>query len=182
MDILSQIQEFARQAHGDQQRKFEEEPYIRHLVRVKDLCAEYTTSTRVLAAALLHDTLEDTDTTPESLLAFLNTLVHEDQSRSILGIVVELTDVYVKKNFPQWNRRKRKQKEAARLAAVSADAQTVKYSDIIDNSLTIAGADDSFVRTYLMECRAILKVMNQGNGELYQQAVKVVNDCISRIN
>lgn len=60
MDILKNIEEFARQAHGDQQRKFADEPYIMHPIRVMQLCGEYASDLPVLSAALLHDVLEDT--------------------------------------------------------------------------------------------------------------------------
>ena len=48
---------------------------------------------------------------------------------------VQSTDIYTKQNYPGWNRRKRKQKEAERLAVAHPDAQTVKYADIIDNNI-----------------------------------------------
>src|SRR5512134_3458690 len=68
---LSIITGLAIQAHGDQRRKFEPEPYITHLSRVMNTCREYNQDITVLAAALLHDTLEDTNMTSEEIYAGL---------------------------------------------------------------------------------------------------------------
>ena len=56
--------------HQDQLRKGSVEiPYITHLVAVMLIVRDYTTDESTLVAALLHDTLEDTDYTPEELRA-----------------------------------------------------------------------------------------------------------------
>ena len=179
MEILQRVQEFAKAAHGDQQRKFEPQPYITHLIRVKNVCQEYTNDITILAAALLHDTLEDTDTTKSQIYEFLLPLLADEDAKRTIQFVVELTDIYIKKNYPQWNRRTRKTKEAERLATVSAGAQTIKYADIIDNSLTIVNAADDFVSTYLLEARALLNKMTKGNEALRTRAIITVDDCIT---
>lgn len=178
MDILEQVKQFAEKAHGDQQRKFEPAPYIVHLVRVMELTKEYIQDIPVLAAALLHDVLEDTPVSSGQINDFLIPLMGEKNTRRTLQLVTELTDVYVKDNYPQWNRRKRKQKEAQRLGQVSPAGQTIKYADIIDNSTTIAKAEDNFVKVYLTECRALLKEMKNGNPQLYKRAVDTVDRCM----
>lgn len=180
MDILEQVKQFAEKAHGDQQRKFEPEPYIVHLVRVMKLTKEYTQDIPVLAAALLHDVLEDTPVSSGQINDFLIPLMGEKDTRRTLKLVTELTDVYVKDNYPQWNRRKRKQKEAQRLGQVSSAGQTIKYADIIDNSTTIAKAEDNFVKVYLTECRALLKEMKNGNPQLYERAIDTVDHCMEK--
>jgi (p)ppGpp synthase/HD superfamily hydrolase len=178
MDILIQIQGFAKDAHGDQQRKFEPEPYITHLVRVKKLCEEYTTERPILAAALLHDVLEDTAVTKQQIIDFLSFIMSEKETKLTVQFVTELTDVFTKKNYPLWNRRKRKLKEAARLGEASPQAQTIKYADIIDNSQSIINSTDNFASVYLYECRDLLKQINKGDKDLYKRAVDTVDICI----
>ncbi|HEX7904624.1 MAG TPA: HD domain-containing protein [Chitinophagaceae bacterium] len=180
MDILEQVKQFAEKAHGDQQRKFEPEPYSVHLVRVMNLTKEYVHEIPVLAAALLHDVLEDTPVSSGQINDFLIPLMGEKDTRRTLKLVTELTDVYVKDNYPQWNRRKRKQKEAERLSRVSSAGQTIKYADIIDNSTTIAKAEDDFAKVYLMECRALLKEMKNGDPQLYKRAINTVDHCMEK--
>ena len=63
--------DFAARKHRDQRRKDQEaSPYINHPISVSLMLAEIggIADAEVLAAAILHDTLEDTDTTPEELV------------------------------------------------------------------------------------------------------------------
>ena len=180
MELLESIEEFARKSHGDQQRKYEPGPYIIHLVRVKNICLEYVNDEVVAAAALLHDVLEDTPVTKKELLEFLEPLAG-GRARKILDLVVELTDIYTKANYPQWNRRKRKAKEAERLGQTSPEAQTIKYTDILDNSTTISNAEDDFVYVYLAEARTLMKSMQRGNPSLRTRVLESVNKSIDTL-
>jgi (p)ppGpp synthase/HD superfamily hydrolase len=179
--LLEQVKQFAAKAHGSQRRKFIDEPYIAHPIRVMELCKEYTTDTTVLAAALLHDVLEDTPVSKEEIQHFLSTLMDASTTERTVRLVDELTDRFIKANYPQWNRRVRKSKEAERLAATSADAQTIKYADIIDNSAEFASQENDFAEVFLRECKALLKKMDKGNAELRQRALKVVEEELSKL-
>lgn len=180
MDILSQVEDFANRAHGDQRRKFEDGPYIIHLVRVMKICKEYSNDPALLSAALLHDVLEDTPVTRDEIADFLTPLISESQVKNTMQWVHELTDQYTKANFPQFNRRKRKTKEAQRLGKASPEAQTIKYADIIDNSLTIVNAEDDFIKVYLREAKALLNAMKDGNPELRERAIRTVEDSLAK--
>ena len=180
MDFLQSIEEFARKAHGDQQRKYEPGPYIIHLVRVKNICLEYVNDEAVAAAALLHDVLEDTPVTKKELLEVLEPLAG-NRAKKVLDLVVELTDIYTKANYPQWNRRKRKAMEAERLAQTSPEAQTIKYADILDNSTTIKDAEDDFAGVYLAEVRTLMKAMQKGNPALRSRVLESVNKSIDTL-
>ncbi|HKZ66229.1 MAG TPA: HD domain-containing protein [Chitinophagaceae bacterium] len=181
-NVLLQVTKFARQAHGNQQRKFVAEPYINHLVRVMETCKQYTSSIEILSAALLHDVLEDTTMPREEIKNFLRPLLGEEKAIDTLNLVEELTDIYTKKEYPQWNRRKRKAKETERLSKTSSGAQTIKYADIIDNSSDINNAETDFARVFLFECKALLKVIPKGDSRLYKKAVETVRSCIEELN
>lgn len=173
--VLQQIQDFADRAHGEQMRKFAPERYIAHPIRVMALCREQTNDTAILAAALLHDVLEDTPVSKEALKDFLSGVMNDTTAQRTLQLVVELTDIFTKQNYPDWNRRKRKAREVERLAGTSADAQTIKYADIIDNSAEIAVQDTDFALVFLQECRILLTKMNKGNKVVYQKALDTVD-------
>jgi len=177
-DILEQIKNFADRAHGVQMRKYTPDRYIVHPVRVMNICKEYTNDISILAAALLHDVLEDTPTTKIEIENFLVKLMDAEQAGKTVTLVEELTDVYVKKEYPQWNRQKRKEKEAERLSATSPDAQTIKYADIIDNSVEIVDHDRGFAVVYLNEGKDILEKINKGDPKLHQRAKETVEDAI----
>ncbi|MBW8687443.1 HD domain-containing protein [Chitinophaga rhizophila] len=174
MNLLTQIEDFARQAHGSQRRKFADEPYIHHPVRVMKICQEFTSALPVLSAALLHDVLEDTEVPRDQLSDFLHQVMPSADAIRTLELTIELTDIYIKRDFPQLNRRKRKQKEAERLSQISSEGQTVKYADIIDNANDILTADADFVPVFLHECRRLLHVMSAGDPVLRQRAQEIV--------
>ncbi|MBC7950185.1 MAG: bifunctional (p)ppGpp synthetase/guanosine-3',5'-bis(diphosphate) 3'-pyrophosphohydrolase [Chitinophagaceae bacterium] len=177
--LLEKVKEFATSAHGDQQRKYSPEPYIVHPIRVMEICREYTSDVTVLSAALLHDVIEDTDVTTNKLEQFLLTVLNEAKVSKTLRLVIELTDVYTKQKYPQLNRRKRKEKERARLGKISREAQIIKYADIIDNSGDLAGAETDFTLLWLREAMANLQVMNDGDPGLLEKAKKIVGDALS---
>lgn len=67
-EILRRAFEFARQAHSGQTRA-SGEPYVSHCVEVAHILAEPRMDTAVLAAALLHDTIEDCKVNHDTLAA-----------------------------------------------------------------------------------------------------------------
>lgn len=174
-NVLDHIIEFADKAHGEQMRKYAPERYIVHPVRVMNTCKRVTDDVAILAAAVLHDVLEDTEVRKSELKNFLESVLPSAMAKRTLELVVDLTDVYVKKDYPGMNRRARKAKELLRLEKTSPDSQTIKYADIIDNAKEIVQHDPGFAKVFLRECRANLKKLNQGNKELYDEAVQMVN-------
>src|SRR3954465_6830525 len=103
--VIDLVEAYATKAHGEQRRKYTPEPYIVHPVRVMKLCAEYTDKTTILYAALLHDVLEDTDVDEQQMFSFLKSVMTTNEARETLLLVVELTDVYIKDDYPHLNRR-----------------------------------------------------------------------------
>lgn len=177
-DILEKVKTFAEQAHGTQLRKYSNEPYIAHPIRVMETVRDYTHELPVLAAALLHDVLEDTNVGQRELGNFLTELMEESLATRTLRITEELTDVYVKSDYPTLNRRTRRTKEAQRLSEVSAEAQTIKYADIIDNVVDISRQETDFALVYMRECKQLLQEIDKGNALLYHRAKQTVDDCL----
>ncbi len=173
-EILQKVRDFADRAHGDQMRKYAPDRYIVHPIRVMEICENYTQELPALVAALLHDVLEDTNTEKTEILEFLNTVMEPEEANRALRLVIELTDVYVKSDYPEWNRDKRKGKEAERLSKVSATAQTIKYADILDNSNEITKYDPHFAPKYLKEVKHVLSLAKNGNKTLYKRALNTV--------
>jgi (p)ppGpp synthase/HD superfamily hydrolase len=174
-DTLEKVRQFADEAHDGQMRKYSPERYIVHPVRVMEICRDYDNRLPVLAAALLHDVLEDTEVNEKALDSFLKSVMSYGAARETLQLVNALTDVYVKSAYPQWNRDTRKAKERERIAHTSATSQTIKYADIIDNCREIVAHDPGFAPRFLKECRSILQVAQKGNSRLYHLAIAAVN-------
>jgi (p)ppGpp synthase/HD superfamily hydrolase len=180
--ILEQVRDFADQAHGEQTRKYTPERYIEHPLRVMAIVREHTADIPMQAAALLHDVLEDTPVNKQAITDFLQGLMPAQEVARTVHLVEELTDVYVKANYPKWNRRKRKGKEQERMEKTSGDAQTIKYADIIDNSAYIAKQDPEFAKVFLRECKALLKKMTKGNQELLKRATALVDEQLMMVS
>jgi len=173
-EIINKIIEFADKAHGNQTRKYTADKYIVHPIRVMETCKQYTEELPVLAAAILHDVIEDTATSEDHILHFLKDIMNENKRNLTIKLVNELTDVYVKKDFPKLNRDTRKKMELERLRKISARAQTIKYADIIDNSKEIPQHDPSFAKRYLKECSDILLALDKGLPKLRIEAINQV--------
>ncbi|WP_298733189.1 HD domain-containing protein [uncultured Chitinophaga sp.] len=180
--VLEQVKDFADKAHGEQTRKYTPDRYIVHPLRVMELVRQHHADIPMQAAALLHDVLEDTDVGKDAITGFLAQWMPPQQVNRTLLLVEELTDVYVKAKYPQWNRRKRKAKELERMERISADAQTIKYADILDNATCISEQDPDFARVFLAEGSALLKNMTKGNAALRQKATAIVQDALTRLN
>lgn len=178
-NVLKQVEIFARDAHGSQRRKFVDELYIEHSIRVMKECSAVTQKLPILAAALLHDVIEDTAVTVEEMKEFLLRIMSEADAAKTVKLVIDLTDVYTHEAHPQWNRRVRKDKENERLKTISADSRTIKYADMIDNATGIEGND--FAPKLLQEMKRNLKTIPGGDPTLYEKAVAIVEQGIEKL-
>lgn len=109
---------FAAQKHKDQRRKdADASPYINHPIAVASVLATEAdvTDAVTLLAAILHDTVEDTKTTPEEL--------EREFGLDIAGVVAEVTD---DKALPK---EVRKDLQVRHAAAASGRAKAVKIAD-----------------------------------------------------
>ena len=128
------VKKFATDAHQGQKRKYTDEDYITHPVAVANLVHARYEDDNMTCAALLHDVLEDTTVTHSELRAFLHKTFSVESAEDILSLVVDLTDVYTKEAFPDYNRKQRKTVEGLRLAYASKRAKQIKKADIEHNS------------------------------------------------
>jgi guanosine-3',5'-bis(diphosphate) 3'-pyrophosphohydrolase len=129
MGLVFKALQFAAQKHRDQRRKGPEaEPYINHpIALVHVLWHEAGVHDAVvLVAALLHDTIEDTDTTAEEL--------EREFGAEICQVVCEVTD---DKSLPK---QERKQGQIDHAHGLSDRAKLVKLADKICNLRDLAAS------------------------------------------
>jgi guanosine-3',5'-bis(diphosphate) 3'-pyrophosphohydrolase len=120
---------FAATKHRDQRRKdVEASPYINHPIALANiLCNEgRVTDVEVICSALLHDTIEDTATTPQEL--------EMEFGRVIRDIVMEVTD---DKSLAKEERKRLQLEHAAQL---SDKAKRVELADKISNLRDVASS------------------------------------------
>ena len=89
MNIIKKARLFATVAHAaiGQRRKYTNEPYIVHPEEVAKLVTRYGGTENQIAAAWLHDVVEDTNITED--------LIHQEFGDDIASLVCCLTDVSV---------------------------------------------------------------------------------------
>jgi len=163
-DLVDRARVYATEAHQriNHRRKYNNEPYHVHLSAVAKLVASVTDDEEMIAAAWLHDTVEDTQATMEDVEAEFGVQVAE--------LVEELTDV---SKPGDGNRVRRKQIDRMHLAQASKRAKTVKLADLIDNCKDITRHDPRFAQVYLAEMNSLLDVLQGGNEQLYRRAEKI---------
>jgi guanosine-3',5'-bis(diphosphate) 3'-pyrophosphohydrolase len=113
---------FAARKHKDQRRKdADASPYINHPIAVASVLATEAgvTDDVTLLAAILHDTVEDTETTPEEL--------EREFGQAVARVVAEVTD---DRSLPK---EVRKELQVHHAAAASARAKALKMADKICN-------------------------------------------------
>ena len=116
-ELLSAIQ-FAAEKHQNQRRKGKDKfPYINHPIQVAHLLSSISEidDTDILCAAILHDTVEDTDTTQEDIAEYFGD--------KIAGIVAEVSD---DRSLPK---PARKQAQIDHGPHLSFEASMVKLAD-----------------------------------------------------
>lgn len=123
MDLIELMKavDFAAEKHKEQKRKDPQgTPYINHPIRVcNKLTKAGITDLKILQAALLHDTLEDTKTTAEE--------IEKEFGIEVLKIVQECSD---DKKLPAAERKKQ---QIAHASKISYEAMLVKLADKFDN-------------------------------------------------
>lgn len=150
-----------------------DQPYFNHLETVAELAGSAVEMGYEIG--LCHDLLEDTDTTETELFnALLSFGYTNAQSNLISGCVAELTDVFTAIAYPDLDKAERKKRESARLATISATAQTVKYGDLIDNINWVLIHDQKHAKKYLKKKQLLLRNLNRGDDGLRQQAFNVI--------
>lgn len=77
MSIISQAIVFAAERHQHQFRKGSRIPYMSHLLNVCRILGERNCSDEILAAALLHDVVEDTEVTIEEVESRFGNIIAE---------------------------------------------------------------------------------------------------------
>jgi (p)ppGpp synthase/HD superfamily hydrolase len=157
--------EFATKAHIDQKRKYTGEPYIHHPIAVAQIVRSVPHTEEMIAAAYLHDVVEDCGVTLDAIA--------ERFGERVANLVAALTDI---SKPSDGNRAERKRIDREHLAQASSDAKTVKLADLIDNAASILERDPDFARIYIREKKLLLPHIVQGNHSLWWRACKIVVD------
>ena len=161
---LARVYATAAHAAVGQRRKYTDQPYIVHPIRVAEIVDLYGGTDDMISAAYLHDVVEDTAVSIDDI---------NDMFGSAVAVIVDgLTDVSKPEDG---NRAVRKELDRAHSADATWAAQFVKCADIIDNASDIGDNDPSFNVVYRKEMVSLLEVLDKVKDEpIYAAAVKAV--------
>lgn len=143
---IKKAYEFANLSHGDQ-RRVSGVPFILHPTSVACIVVEMGMDTDSVVAALLHDTVEDTDVTLEQ--------VRDGFGEEVMNLVDGLTKI----SKIEYTDREERQAENVRkmLIAMSNDIRViiVKLADRVHNMRTIECVNEQKRRDKALECMEV---------------------------
>lgn len=163
--IVKRAYVFAHDAHQGQTRKYCKWPYIVHPVAVALTVQTVSHTPEMLAAALLHDVVEDCGVTLDEIDTEFGT--------EVAGLVFWLTDVSKPEDG---GRVVRKHLDLIHTARAPTTAKTIKLADMIDNILDVVQHDQNFAPIYLREMNALMGVLTDGDVLLYQEAEALLEE------
>jgi (p)ppGpp synthase/HD superfamily hydrolase len=163
--LEASAQAFAEWAHGriDHRRKYTEAPYTVHLAEVVALVRSVPHTPEMLAAAWLHDTVEDTGISLAD--------IERRFGAAVAALVAWLTNV---SQPADGAREVRKGLDRKHSAASPAEAQTLKLADVIANVKDVAERDPVFAAVYIPEKRLLVAALRKGDPILWRQAAILV--------
>ena len=153
-NLVNRAIAFAGAAHADHKRKYSELAYISHPIAVMELHKKMLpdhSSNHVLAAAVLHDTVEDTDVQMPDIIRVFG---HE-----VAEYVYYLTKQSVKGR--DGNRAARNAIDRAHFASGPEQSQNIKLFDVYHNAHDILYTNSRFAVTYLPECIQTVEALNK---------------------
>jgi guanosine-3',5'-bis(diphosphate) 3'-pyrophosphohydrolase len=158
--LIARAWNFSAERHAKQKRKGDaQEPYVNHLAEVAELVATATEGrdANLVAAAVLHDTVEDTATLPGELASIFNA--------DVAGLVAEVTD------DKRLDKAERKKLQVEHAAAISPRAKILKLADKTSNLRSLvksppAGWSLERRRDYLAWANAVAQGLRGANSWL----------------
>ncbi len=163
MNITNAAKEFAIAKHANQ--KYGDRPYSYHLAQVSQVLIEfgYACDEAIMAAAWLHDTLEDTEVQYEDLVS--------DFGREAADIVFAVT------NEPGGNRVERFRKTALKIQ-LNKKALAVKLADRIANTEASLQSNPKLYKMYLKEFPLFKELLcNPQDAELIPMWNRLIELC-----
>jgi guanosine-3',5'-bis(diphosphate) 3'-pyrophosphohydrolase len=163
-EMLKNAFHFSRHAHAGQWRKYSNQtiPYHSHCIAVAGLVCKFGGDEEMIAAGLLHDTVEDTSVTPDDVRGVFGS--------HVANLVLDLTNP---SQASDGNRATRKSIDLAHTAKAHPRAKAIKAADLVSNLVSIANHDKNFAMVYLREKQETLRIIKDGAlPALYDLAVR----------
>ncbi|MCQ2387782.1 MAG: HD domain-containing protein [Clostridia bacterium] len=147
-NIFDKAVVFAVKAHKNTERKGHKTPYVLHVLEAASICATMTDDLELLSAVVLHDVLEDTNTS-------FNTLRKKFGDR-IAQLVYDETEICIngKSHAETWKNRKKS--IISKIKNGTIETKMVAIGDKLSNMRAIA-------RDYVIKGDKLWKIFNNDN-------------------
>lgn len=168
MQIAKALQ-FATEKHKGQKRRLSGEDYVQHVIRVGDTVAKYVSNSHIIIAGILHDILEDTDTTYEELVTNFGVKV------AVMVLALTNDEAEMAKEGGK------RQYLAKKINTLLPDELFIKLADRLDNISDLT--DNAWSRKYCEETRYIFletlcrKNLSDNHKVLLEQIRVRVEEC-----
>jgi (p)ppGpp synthase/HD superfamily hydrolase len=163
MNIVEKARLVAEDAHAGTERKYTGEPYFTHVEEVAGYVQALGGSEDMVAAAYLHDVVEDTEWTHDDIKREFNPTIAE--------YVYFLTNISIGSSEP---RRVRKAMDRAHIKKAPIPVKTIKLADLKSNLKDIAQNDPSFAPLYMKEKVKMLGVLTDGHPSLFRDVLEIM--------
>ena len=161
--MISTAWKVALLLHQGQKRKYTEEPFVNHPIRVTMRVMMRQHATDIMAAtAMLHDTIEDCGATPEELQIRLNSFGRS--SYTVAKQVLALTNP--SKAHPDLKRAERTAMDRKHMSEQSSEVKILRMYDRIDNLNDMKGAPADFAALYGEESLKLAEVIGDADEKL----------------
>ena len=165
-ELLDRAIVFAVRAHAGTERRGKGFPYIVHPMEAVEIVATMTRDQELLAAAALHDTVEDTDVTIEQ--------IRTEFGERVASFVAAESDEPHQRPDSGENWRARKQAAIDRLAHASRDAKIVALGDKLSNMRAIA-------RDYALQGDALWNLFHANDPKDHEWHYRGLADALSEL-
>ncbi len=166
-DLLDRAIIFAVKAHHNSERRGKGFPYIVHPMEAVEIVATITSDQELLAAAALHDTVEDTDVTLEDIRHEFGdrvaSIVEAESDKNIEG--VSETDTWME----------RKQTAIDRLRQAPLDAKIVAMGDKLSNMRAI-------YRDYLTKGDSLWQIFHVSDKSVHEWRYRKLAESLSDLS
>lgn len=163
MNVIVKAILFASEKHRDQERKGSGLPYVTHPIIVSELLRKYKSSKNLeslIVAAMLHDTIEDTETTYQEISDVFTPM--------IAGIVLELTS-----NSEKIKEIGKNEYLKNKMLGMSNYALVIKLVDRLSNVMDIPTAN------YVKDTIDLIEFLNINRSELSETHKYIMKDILT---
>lgn len=161
----------ATQAHSGQVRKYTNEPYVNHPLRVAQWLSQFNVGELIEAGAICHDVIEDTGVGYNALELTVGTPVAD--------LVLEVTNLEFPEGTPRvtkfWN-------NVVKLVRASHQAQTLKCGDVVDNCKDIYDLDPSRAPRYIAEKFILVRLFTRAQGDVRAATINLLSSVYSQMS